>query len=90
MSEITEEKDGQSKDPAAGVTILLSRRVLGRGHVVTRIVWVRLTGPICNLFIVSTYIPHKGRTKDPTTQDTMQQLKTLLSTVSKSDCVIML
>ena len=93
MSEIAEVKDGQSTDTAAGVAILLSRRaatnVLGRGHVGTRIAWVRLAGPICNLFIVVVYIPHKGRTKAPTAQDTMQQLKTLLSTVPKSDCVIL-
>ena len=63
--------------------------MLGRGHVGTRIAWVKLAGPICNLFIVVVYIPHKGRTKAPTAQDTMQQLKTLLSTVPKSDCVIL-
>ena len=94
MSEITEVKDGQNTDPVAGVSILLSRRassnVLGRGHVDTRIDWVRLAGPICNLFlVVVVYIPHKGRTQSPTAQETMYQLKTLLITVPKSDCVIM-
>ena len=59
MIKIAEVKDGESTDPAAGVSILLPRRavtnVLGRGHVSTRIVWVRLAGPMCNLFIAVVY-----------------------------------
>ena len=69
MSEITEVKDGQNTDHSTDMSIPLSRRtvtnVLDRGHVGTRIDWVRLVDPICNIFIVEVYIPHKGRTKAP-------------------------
>ena len=59
-------KQGKSKDPAAGVAIMLSPRMLqhyrGSGHVGTRIAWVRFAGPVCNVFFVAVYIPHKYRT----------------------------
>ena len=52
-SDMTKEEDDKSTDPAAGVEILLSRRmarnILIKGHVGTRIAWVRLKGPICNI-----------------------------------------
>ena len=84
----------QGADPAAGMAILLSPRmthsVLRCGHVGRRIAWVRLEGPICNLFIVVAYIPHKGRSVHPTAQDTLKQIDTLLKTVPKQDCIIIL
>ena len=92
-SALAEEQGGKSLDQAAGVVILLSERmannVIGRGHVGSRIVWVRIAGPICNLFVIITYIPHKGRKTAPTATDTIEQLKSLLRTVPKSDCVIL-
>ena len=88
-----EKKEGKSTDPAAGVAIILSDRMtdklLDEGYVDTRIAWVRLKGPVCNIFYVIAYIPHKGRTCAPFTQDTIQQLRKLLSTVRKSECVIL-
>ena len=56
---------------------------------ITRIVWVRLEGPICNLFIVVAYIPHKGRSVPPTAQATLNQVDALLKTVPKQDCIIL-
>ena len=92
-SQGAEEKDGKSTDPAAGVAILLSarmaKRIMSSGCVGTRIVWVRIEGPICNLFVVVVYIPHKGRT-NPSAQDTIKQLMELLSTVRRYDCIILM
>ena len=92
-SQGAEEIDGRSTDPAAGVAILLSARmtrcVLSKGHVGTRIAWVRLEGPICNLFVIVVYIPHKGRSVAPTAKDTIEQIDNLLRTVPKQDCVIL-
>ena len=83
---------GKCSDPAAGVAIMLSPRmaakILDSGHVGTRIAWVRLKGPICNLFYIVVYIPHKGRTVAPQAEDTIAQLNQLLQSVSKSECVI--
>ena len=91
-SQAAEVKDGKCIDPAAGVAIMLSTRmttkVLSQGSVGTRIAWVRVAGPVCNLFFVVTYIPHKGRT-NPCAQDTIKQLQTLLKGVTKSDCIIL-
>ena len=32
---------------------------MSKGRVDTRIVWARIEGPVCNLFIILTYIPRK-------------------------------
>ena len=86
-------KEGKSTDPAAGVAIMLSNRMadklLDEGHVGTRIAWVRLKGPVCNIFFIVVYVPHKGRTSAPYAEDTILQLKKLLHTVRKSECVVL-
>ena len=75
-------KDGTDPDPAAGVVILLSPRMTDRllswGCVGSRIVWVRLAGPVCNLFVLITYVPHRGRKQAPFAADTIAQIKELL------------
>ena len=75
------------------VAIMLSNRMadklIDEGHVGTRIAWARISGPVCNIFFIVTYIPHKGRTCPPYVQDTIKQLKKLLQIVCKSDCVIL-
>ena len=57
------DEQGNDPDPAAGVAILLSSkmadRILDSGCVGNRVVWVRLTGPVCNLCVVVVYVPHK-------------------------------
>ena len=87
------DEKGHSTDPAAGVAIMLSPRmadkVIGQGHVGTRIAWVRIAGPVCNIFYVVVYVPHKGRTQKPMAKDTLMQLRKLLQTVRKSDCIIL-
>ena len=88
-----QDKQGRSTDPAAGVTIMLSSRmtdkIIDQGHVGTHIAWVRISGPVCNIFYIVVYIPHKGRTNKPYAKDTISQIKKLLTTVKKSDCVIL-
>ena len=83
---------GGSKDKAAGVAILLSKRMQGKidrsGCVGSRIAWVRLKGPICPIFFVAVYIPHKYRTAKPRARDTIAQLTGLLQIVPQGDCIV--
>lgn len=88
------DEQGKLLDPAAGVAILLSKRMVKKIHskdfVGSRIAWVRLQGPTCFIFFVVVYIPHKYRNKPPYAQDTLIELDTLLRSeyVSKHDCVV--
>ena len=54
-------------DPAAGVGILLSKRMIPKyrehGSPCNRICWVRLKGPVTNLFVIAVYLPHRARVK---------------------------
>ena len=91
------DEQGKCMDPASGVTILLSQRfsskVLAQGSVGSRIVWVRLEGPVCPLFIVCAYIPHKYRKTTPLAADTISQLDDLLANCKKlkpGDCSIVM
>ena len=87
------DEQGKSTDPAAGVAIMLSNRmadkIIDQGHVGTRIAWVRIAGPVCNIFFIVVYIPHRGRKCAPYAKDTLRQLKKLLQTVRKSDCIVL-
>ena len=67
----------------------MAAKILDSGHIGTRIAWVRLKGPVCNIFFIVSYIPHKGRTVTPQAGDTIEQLAKLLQTVRKSECVIL-
>ena len=85
-----------SKDPYAGVALLLSPRVLravkegGRsGCVGTRIVWVRFTARTKTYTIVGVYMPTMTR-KAPTHNEVLQELQKFLQTIPKRDCVIVL
>ena len=66
----------------------ITDKVIDEGHVGTRIAWDRIAGPVCNIFFVTVYIPHKGKTK-PTAEETLTQLRKLLHTVRKSECIIL-
>ena len=52
--------------------------------------YVRLAGPVCNLFVVVVYVPHKGRKEAPFAKDTLKQVQELLATVCKMDCIILM
>ena len=91
------DEQGQNLDPASGVGIMLSQRfakkVLAKGDVGSRIVWVRLEGPVCTLFVVCAYVPHKFKQTAPMAQDVISQIDELLSNCKKlkpTDCVILL
>ena len=88
------DEEGNDTDPAAGVAIWLSSRmadrVLDSGCEGARIVWVRLAGPVCNMFIIVVYVPHRGRTKAPFAKDIIKLLNDLLTTVNKGDCIILM
>ena len=88
------DEQGKDLDPAAGVSILLSPRMVDRlldqDCVGSRIVYVRLAGPVCKLFVVIPCIPHKERKNAPYAQDTIKELKELLTTVCKTDCIILM
>ena len=90
------DEQGACLDPASGVAILLSERfaknVLAQGSVGSRIAWVRINGPVCPLFIVCIYVPHKFR-QQPCATDVLSQLETLLSDckkIKKNDCLIVM
>ena len=59
----------------------------------TRISWVRIAGPVCNIFyvVVHTYTSQKeeAKTGGKGHNDTIMQLKKLLRTVCKSDCIVL-
>ena len=73
-------KKGKCLDPAVGVVILFSERMekhhRDSGHVGTRIVWVRITDPVYNVFFVVVNLPHKHGAA-PQTSDTIEELETL-------------
>ena len=50
---------------------------MDQGNEGTRVVWVRLAGPVYNLFVIVVYIPHKGRKNVPFAQDTIEEIKKL-------------
>ena len=91
-SAVAKDKHNKSTDPAAGVAIMIlarmTNKILASGHIGARIVWVRLSGPVCNLFVVAAYIPHKGRS-NPCASDVIEEIKGLLKGVNKSDCIIL-
>ena len=85
-----EGKSRYPNDPAAGVGILLSPRLTKKVHSFgshgERICWVRIKGPVCNLYIVAVYLPHRGRVM-PSQDDTLKDLQECLSDIPARDCV---
>ena len=83
-------KERFPNDRAAGVGILLSRRAQSKlmsfDSEGNRVCWVRLEGPICNMFIIAVYMPHRGRVS-PSQDDTLRDLQRVLKKVPKGDCV---
>ena len=65
----------------------MSRHIERSGHVGTRIAWVRLSGPVCPIFFIVVYVPHKYRAT-PQASDTLAELHELIKTVPKNDCLI--
>ena len=70
------------EDKETGVGILLSdrleKKVTSFGSEGERICWVRIRGPVCHLFVVVIYLPHRGRTT-PAQDDTLADLQKVSS-----------
>jgi hypothetical protein len=81
------------RDKAAGVGIILSEaaraKVLAFGSTGERSCYVRLQGPVCNLFFVATYLPHRGRVC-PDQDDTIADLHEALKKAHPTDCIVLL
>ena len=89
-------EDGEKrfpKDRAAGVGIILSEaaqaKVTAFGSVGERVCYVRLEGPVCSLFFVATYFPHRGRVA-PCQEDTLKDLHEALKKAETNDCIVLL
>ena len=81
------------QDKWSGVAMLLSKRihkyVMHHGTIGSRIVYCRLRGLSCNIFVIGVYIPQKMR-KSPDQNDTYNQLESLLSKIGQRDCVMIM
>ena len=88
---------GKNLDPSFGLGILLSKRfankVLSQGSMGSRVVWVRIDGPVCPLFTVCAYVPHKFKKITPLAKDVIQQINDLLTNCKKlkpTDCIVLM
>ena len=80
------------EDRASGVGILLSqvtkKKCIAHGSPCERICYVRLKGPVTNLFIVAVYMPHRAR-KAPSQSDILKYLYRTLEGVPAGDCIVL-
>ena len=67
----------------------LEKKVTSFGSEGERVCWVRIRGPVCHLFVVAVYLPHRGRTV-PSQDDTLADLQKVLSNVPAHDCMCVL
>ena len=77
----------------SAVDIMLSKtaekKVMTFGSTGERVCYVRIAGPVCNLFIVAVYLPHRGRAS-PSQDDTIMDLHEALKKAPSKDCIILL
>ena len=80
-------------DKFSGTAIVVNRRltsyIISSGSVGSRIVYCRLRGNSCNIFIVGVYIPQKKR-KHPDQAETYALLESLLLKVQQRDCIVLM
>ena len=80
-------------DSWSGVALVLNKRLSGyiinTGSIGSRITFCRLRGTVCNIMLVSVYIPQKLST-NPNQKDTYKQLDSFLSTIGRRDCVVLM
>ena len=73
-----------------GVAIMFSKRaqkkVIDFGSEGERVAYVRLKGPITNLFTIVPHVPHRVRVA-PCQDDTLHDLETIIRRVPKGDCM---
>ena len=51
--------------------------------------WVRLKGPVCDLFVVAVYMSHKGRVS-PDQNQTLEDIRKVLADIPARDCICLL
>lgn len=78
-------------DKFSGVALIVNKRVARyiTSCIGSRIIYCRLRGLSCNIYIVGAYIPRKGRT-NPDQNDTYNLLESFLLKISQRDCVILM
>ena len=83
----------EKTDSYSGTALVVGKRlsgyVIASGSIGSRIVYCRLRGTSCNLFIIGVYIPQRRRT-NPDQNDIYEQLETLLLKVKPRDCIILM
>ena len=84
-------------DPATGVTMLLSPRIVdlilltgSRVHGIEDRVSATRRDNMCNLLIVVSCMSHRGRKRVSCTKDITVQLRDLLKTMYKMNCVVIM
>ena len=51
--------------------------------------WVRLKGPVCDLFVVAVYMSHRGRVS-PDQNQTLEDIRKVLADIPARDCICLL
>ena len=54
-----------------------------------RVCWVHLSGPVCDLFVVTVYLPHRGRVA-PDQNQTLADVRKVLADIPARDCICLL
>ena len=67
----------------------MAKKVEKFGSEGERVVWVRLRGPTCNLFVIAVYLSHRGRVS-PSQDDTLADVQKVIAQVPEHDCVCIL
>ena len=67
----------------------MTKKIHSFGSHGERICWVRLKGPVYNLYVIAVYLPHRGRTMS-TQDDTLDDLQKVLTDVPPHDCICLL
>ena len=80
-------------DSWSGVALLTSNRVskyiIAKGRIGSRIVYCRLKGNITNYFIIGVYIPRRAK-ENPNQNDIYNDLEKVLQTTKRHECVVIM
>ena len=80
-------------DSAAGAAIVLSprmaKRVMASGAQSSRVVWCRLEGLYCNLFVIGAYVAHQYRV-EPSQEDVWCDIVQCAKKARKGDCLVLM
>ena len=83
----------KKSDSWSGTALIVNKRIskyiINTGCIGSRIVFCRLRGLTCNIFVIGIYIPQKKRTR-PDQMEVYDQLESLLLKVSTRDCIVLM